>query len=247
MRSLYLPAAPLPDDPDAGALKDAGADPPGPALTAQNSPVLYGGVRDRNVLHVVAWNSWAEVDGPQHWSTYNGVAVDPYYVWVFGKGGIACATHASMIKCRQQKSRTPAWVYHDFPAPFKAPEVHALSPCVDGTLVVAMQGDIYTADYADRQAQEAAGRHQLVGGAWGRGGAGGQAAGAVLAGAREPARRPGGGAVARRPQPRRRTAVAAVRATWVRSGRRRTGGPGTGPHVRGPVDWVRAADASARG
>ena len=148
VRSLYLPAAPLPDDPDAGALKDAGADPPGPALTAQNSPVLYAGVRDRNVLHVVAWNSWAEVDGPQHWTSYNGVAVDPYYVWVFGKGGIACATHASMIKCRQQKSRTPAWVYHDFPAPFSAPEVHALNPCVDGTLLVAMQGDIYTADYA---------------------------------------------------------------------------------------------------
>ncbi len=128
VRSLYLPAAPLPDDPDAGALTDAAADPPGPALTAHNSTIAYGGVCDRNVLHVVAWNSWAEVDGPQHWSTYNGVAVDPYYVWVFGKGGIACATHASMIKCRQKKTRTPAWIYHDFPAPFKAPEVHALTP-----------------------------------------------------------------------------------------------------------------------
>lgn len=154
VRSLYLPAATLPDDPDAGALKDAGADPPGPALTAQNSPVLYAGVRDRNVLHVVAWNSWAEVDGPEHWTSYNGVAVDPYYVWVFGKGGLACATHASMIRCRQQKSRTPAWVYHDFPAPFKAPEVQTLSPCVDGTLVVGMQGDTYTADYTiDRKKQ----------------------------------------------------------------------------------------------
>ncbi len=119
-----------------------------PPLTAQNSPVLYAGVRDRNVLHVVAWNSWAEVDGPQHWSTYNGVAVDPYYVWVFGKDGLACATHASMIRCRQQKSRTPAWIYHYFPAPFKEPEVQTLSPCVDGTLVVGMQGDTYTADYA---------------------------------------------------------------------------------------------------
>ena len=147
VRSLYLPAGPLPGDPDGGALTDATADPPGPALTAQNSPIAYGGVRDRNVLHVIAWNSWAEVDGPEHWSTYNGVAVDPYYVWVFGKGGIACATHASMIACRQKKSRTPAWIYHDFPAPFKAPEVDSLAACVDGTLVVAMQGDTYTADY----------------------------------------------------------------------------------------------------
>ncbi|GAA2155790.1 hypothetical protein FHX52_4089 [Humibacillus xanthopallidus] len=147
VRSLYLPAAPLPGDPDAQALTDAAADPPGPALTAQNTPIAYGGVRDRNVLHVVAWNSWAEVDGPQNWRTYTGVALDPYYVWVFGKGGIACATHASMIRCRQQRSRTPAWIYHDFPAPFKTPEVESLSVSADGTLAVSLQGEVHTADY----------------------------------------------------------------------------------------------------
>ena len=52
-----------------------------------------------------------------------------------------------MIRCRRRKSRGPAWIYHDFPAPFKDPEVQTLSPCVDGTLVVGMQGDTYTADY----------------------------------------------------------------------------------------------------
>lgn len=168
VRALYLPAEPLPDDPDASALTDATADPPGPALTAGNATLAYGGVSDRNVLHVVAWNSSAEVDGPQHWSTYNGIAVDPYYVWVYGKGGIACATHASMIACRQKRTRTPAWVYHDFPAPFTAPEVDALSACADGTLVVTLQGEVHTADYTiDRS------KNRVVTTAWaGRGGGG---------------------------------------------------------------------------
>jgi hypothetical protein len=151
VRALYLPATALSDDPDADALADAGANPPGPPLVAQNAPIAYGGVRGRNVVHVVAWNSWAAVEGPQNWTDYNGIEVDPYYLWVFGKGGIACATHASMIKCRQGKIPRPAWIYHDFDKQFSNPEVISLSPCVDGTLLVSMLTDIYTADYSIRR------------------------------------------------------------------------------------------------
>jgi hypothetical protein len=156
VRCLYLPPNTLADDPDADAMKDSNAKPPGPPLLAQNAQVVYGGVRDRNVVHVVAWNSgWNSgdaVDGPENWTGYNGIEVDPYYLWVFGKGGIACATHASMIKCRQRKAKgdrlaRPTWISHDFDKQFTAPEVISLYPCVDETLLVSMLGDIYTADY----------------------------------------------------------------------------------------------------
>ena len=147
IRDLYLPPTTLPDDPDAGALADANANPPGPPLVSGKTNVIYGGVRNANHLWVLAWNAWATVEGPQNWSGYNGIEIDPYYVWLFGKGGIACATHASMIKCRQGKIKAPTWIYHDFDKQFKQPEVKSLSPCVDGTLLVAMLDKIYTADY----------------------------------------------------------------------------------------------------
>src|SRR5271154_166149 len=147
IRGLYLPPTTLPDDPDASALADANANPPGPPLVSGKTNVIYGGVRNANHLWVLAWNSWATVEGPQNWSGYNGIEIDPYYVWLFGKGGIACATHASMIKCRQGKIKAPTWIYHDFDKQFTTPEVRSLYPCADGTLLVAMQDRIYTADY----------------------------------------------------------------------------------------------------
>ena len=128
IRCLYLPPTTLPNDPDADAMTDSNANPPGPPLLSQTTPVVYGGVRNKNRLWVVAWNSWAEVPGPEQWPNYNGIEVDPYYVWLFGKSGIACATHASMIKCRQGKIGTPSWIYHDFDKPFKEPEVISLYP-----------------------------------------------------------------------------------------------------------------------
>lgn len=147
IRSLNLPATTLPGDPDADAMTDANATPPGPPLLSQKTAVTYGGVRDRNHVHVLAWNSWDTVEGPKDWTGYNGIEVDPYYVWVFGKGGIACATHASMIKARQGKIKRPSWVYLDFDKQFSAPEVISLCPSADGTLVVCMLNEIYTADY----------------------------------------------------------------------------------------------------
>ena len=149
IRDLYLPPTTLADDPDANAMADSNANPPGPPLLSGKTNVIYGGVRNANHLWVLAWNSWATVEGPQNWTSYNGIEIDPYYVWLFGKGGIACATHASMIKCRQGKIKRPSWIYHDFDKQeFKTPpEVRSLYPCVDGTLLVGTPDEIYTADY----------------------------------------------------------------------------------------------------
>lgn len=159
IRCLYLPPTALSNDPDASAMADSNASPPGPALLRQNTPVVYGGVGDANDLWVVAWDSWATVRGPQGWKSYNGIEVDPYYVWLFGKHGIACATHASIIKCRQDKNKGmaaagPSWIYHKGPEKFTAPEVMSLYPCIDGTLLVSMLDNIYTADYEIKRSEK---------------------------------------------------------------------------------------------
>jgi hypothetical protein len=161
IRILYLPPTTLPDDPDADAMADGNANPPGPQQLSQKTTIVYGGVRNRNHLHVLAWNSVATVEGPTNWAGYNGIEIDPYYVWVFGKGGIACATHASVIKCRQGKIQRPSWIYHDFDKQFAAPEVKTLYPCADGTLIVCMQDEIYTANYEIKRD-----RQRIVTGSW---------------------------------------------------------------------------------
>ena len=99
---------------------------------------------------------------PSPWSTYSGVEVDPYYLWVFGPTGFACATHASVIKCLQKKIPKPSWIeFHPNDIlgdqsndgggnmwlvdgyeirggrpPLKG--LISLSPCTDGTLFISL-------------------------------------------------------------------------------------------------------------
>jgi hypothetical protein len=156
VRDLYLPPTTLPDDPDADAMVDDNANPPGPPLLAQKkySFLSYAGVADGNKIYVGTTSNqttnqttYGAVEGPA-WTSYNGIEVDPNYLWVFGKGGIACATHTSIIKCRQGKVASPSWIYHDIGNQFPSKlEVTSLCPCADGTLVANIQGNIYTADY----------------------------------------------------------------------------------------------------
>jgi hypothetical protein len=138
-RCLYLATSGLPGDPGANAVSDLKA------------PVVYLGNRNFNLLQVLAWKDWRSVLGPETWVNYNGIEVDPYYLWVFGKDGIACATHASIMKCRRDQTERPSWIYHDFDKSLwqsgQPPEVISLYPCADGTLVASMLSDIYTADY----------------------------------------------------------------------------------------------------
>ncbi|HEF5873682.1 TPA: hypothetical protein SAY52_004339 [Burkholderia cenocepacia] len=146
IRSVYAPASALSDDPDGDAL--TGDNQPKP-----NSVLTYGGIRNKNQLYVTEESEASTVEGPEGWKSYNAIEVDAHYVWLFGKGGIACATHASMLKCRRGKIARPSWIHHDFDTQFNRPEVANLYPCADGTLLVAMLGNIYTADYSiDRKA-----------------------------------------------------------------------------------------------
>ncbi|MGU3782311.1 hypothetical protein [Burkholderia metallica] len=146
IRSVYVPASALSDDPDGDALT-------GHNQRKQNSVLTYGGIRNSNRLYVAEQAEPFTVEGPEGWKSYNGIDVDAHYVWLFGKSGIACATHASMLKCRRGKIAHPSWIYLDFDKQFKRPEVANLCPCVDGTLIVSMLSDIYTADYTiDRKA-----------------------------------------------------------------------------------------------
>lgn len=154
IRSVYVPANALPDDPDADVLK--GENRPKP-----NSVLTYGGIRNNNRLHVMEWTETATVEGPEGWTSYNGIEVDAHYVWLFGKGGIACATHASMLRCRRGEIARPSWIHHEFDKQFKQPEVVNLYPCVDETLTLSMLSEIYTADYKiDRKA------HRIVTRSW---------------------------------------------------------------------------------
>jgi hypothetical protein len=191
VRNLYLPQTTLPDDRDADAMADNEAKPPGPPLLAQNrnSFLCYVGDRDGNRIYVVTWDEynnnmiWGAVEAPKAyqnlnygqerpWTSY-GIEVDPYYLWVFGKDGIACATHASIIKCRQGKIPRPSWIYHDlekqvFPGRDAGglPEVTSLCPCADGTLVAIIQGNIYTADYEIVRAERYSSSRQIVTSSW---------------------------------------------------------------------------------
>ena len=196
VRSLYLPAAPLPDDPDAGALKDAGADPPGPALTAQNSPVA---LRRRA--------------GPQRPARRR--------LELLGRGGRAAALDLLQrgrrrpllrLGLRQGRDRLRDPCVDDQVPAAEVTHTRVDLPRLPRTVQGARGPRAEPVRRRDarrghagrhlhrrlrRSTSQEQGRHQLVGGARGRGGAGGQAARAVLAGAREPARQPGGGAVAR--------------------------------------------------
>ena len=155
IRALKLPATPLRDDPDAAALADAGASPAGPALVAANPSIIYGGTSGSAHVWMAMEGQPAAFALPTGWTSYNGIEVDPDHVWVFGKGGVACASHASMLRYRQGNIAQPAWLRLDFDAQFKAPEVSSLSVAADGTLILIMLHKIYTADY---QIDRAAGR-----------------------------------------------------------------------------------------
>ena len=76
-------------------------------------PVVYAGLRSSPEIHVNALNSDGYVPSP--WTYYIGIAADRHYLWVFGSGGFACATHASVISCLQGKRQSPRWMTYYIP------------------------------------------------------------------------------------------------------------------------------------
>ncbi|PWT79197.1 MAG: hypothetical protein C5B58_14140 [Acidobacteria bacterium] len=83
---------------------------------------------------------------------YSGIEVDQGYLWVFGSGGFACATHTSVISYLERGNGAPRWIvdypndllYHgdqkwlsqEPPPPLKG--LTDLCPCDDGTVVAAL-------------------------------------------------------------------------------------------------------------
>ena len=154
IRALYRPPTTLPDDPDGAAM------PPG------QYEIIYGGYRGNPKIWIAFQKSWKEVSSP--WGEeYNGIEVDPYYLWVFGSKGFACATHSSVIQCKNGILPTPKWITYnfkwtDFAQAPTAPKITqpadqdnwvknlnvlSLCPCPDGTLAVNLNGSFWTANF----------------------------------------------------------------------------------------------------
>lgn len=115
IRAVTHPPATLLDDPDRAAMADANAKPPGPPLLGgvnHYNSIHYGAMRASTDLYVIAFGDYGYVPAPEGWTHYSGIEVDPYYVWAFHEGGFACATHASVISCRQGKRPRPRWMVY---------------------------------------------------------------------------------------------------------------------------------------
>jgi len=74
---------------------------------------------------------------PMSWDHQAGIEVDPYYLWAFLPGFIACITHASVMKYLQGKIDKPSWIEYTIPqsAPIKG--LKSLCPCQDETIVAS--------------------------------------------------------------------------------------------------------------
>lgn len=158
IRAVDRPSATLADDPD------------GAAIPQGQYEIIYGGYSGNGRIWVELQNSWAEVPSP--WEEgYNGIEVDPYYLWVFGSKGFACATHTSVVQCKNGKLPSPRWITYKFkwadfsqssnPPNLTQPadqenwvnslNILSLCPCADGTLSVSLQNNsFWTANYEIR-------------------------------------------------------------------------------------------------
>lgn len=146
------PRATLSDDPDKDAM---------PKLLLQGAnhynSIFYGALRSSSEIYVDRCNERCYVPSP--WGSYTGIAVDPYYLWVFGTGGFACTTHASVMRCISDQAKDtnskPRWLMGpsidqllwDGPQYFDSNEAKSwpptkglvdLSPCDDGTLFISL-------------------------------------------------------------------------------------------------------------
>jgi hypothetical protein len=157
VRVITLPPKTLFDDPDKDAIPQGS-----PLLNGDghNGSIHYGALRSSSEIFVVAGDITTYVRSP--WQDYSGIEVDDNYLWVFRPDAIACATHASVIKCASGKSTSPRWITHvptqilgdltggegnvwwhgidsteeSYHHPWRPPVMGLLSlfPCSDGTL-----------------------------------------------------------------------------------------------------------------
>ena len=110
--------------------------------------IIYCGYRNNPNIWVALLNNW-DKEVPSPWENYNGIEVDPNYLWVFGSHGLACATHASVIRCKKGEIPRPNWMTFTF-GWADGFEVRSLSPCADGILAFSsMQAsrEVHTPNY----------------------------------------------------------------------------------------------------
>ena len=79
--------------------------------------IHYGGMADSPDVFVVRHDNYVHEYVPTPWSQYQGIGVDEHYLWVFGTGGFACATHTSVIKAVNERAAgsqqsKPRWIEH---------------------------------------------------------------------------------------------------------------------------------------
>ncbi len=136
---------PVQGDPDAGT-----ADPSRGIVDF----VAYGGLQSSGEIYIDAAGKDGYVPGP--WGPYSGLGIDRRHLWVFKADGVACATHASVMRCLRGEIEKPRWMIHSVPeqilytdsyrrdhhrlalaSPLRG--VVDLCACDDGTLVAAVE------------------------------------------------------------------------------------------------------------
>jgi hypothetical protein len=142
IRALYVPYAPVAGDPHGDALTSTGP----------IHDIIYGGYKSHSTIWVSSLNAWKEVPSP--WNSYDGIEVSQDFFWVFGKEGMACATHASMLKCQRGQAERPDWIQYQFKASdfqdsglseqerdefANQSQVLSLSSCIDGSLSICLK------------------------------------------------------------------------------------------------------------
>lgn len=131
---IAKPIAVLPDDPERDDM---------PAHL-KGGWIHYGTLENSKDIFVYA-DGPGQKTVPIPMDSYTGIAFDSYFLWVYGKDGIACATHASIMSCITNKRSTPRWLGP--PTTNNMTDVIDLSPCEDSTLLVSTSGPLSTAVY----------------------------------------------------------------------------------------------------
>jgi hypothetical protein len=114
--------------------------------------IAYAGAAASSQIYVDAAGKEGYVPSP--WGGYSGLGIDQDFVWVYKADGLACATHASVMRCLRGEIAKPRWMAHD-PAQLLYAAAYGrdqgkvrdreplkglvdLCACDDGTLVAAL-------------------------------------------------------------------------------------------------------------
>jgi hypothetical protein len=140
-----------------------------------NTLIHYGGLANSPDIFVVKHADYVDPQTdaghgyvPAPWSQYAGIGVDERFLWVFGTGGFACASHTSVLKAFKERAAgksdsKPRWIEHypnkllykglstgDGLVGFRQGEpplegLRDLAPCDDGTVMASLVTRSYDA------------------------------------------------------------------------------------------------------